>query len=320
MLLRAFALAFLLALSLFNAQAFAQTKQAAPAEQATQTSELLPIPALTARVMDTANALSQNNARQSLEAHLAAIETQRGSQIVILTLPSTGLEPLSDYAFRAASTWKIGRKGVGDGVLIVWAVQDRRVWITVPRALEGAIPDVVASRIVRDVIAPKFKVGDFAGGLNDAVNRLDERLSGENLPAPATKNSTKKDQVSDVLDSELPTIIIFGCVIGMMLRGAIGGTGSVLAGAGAGGVAFMGLASGIGLALGAGVLVMVISFIFGSPALRRMGGGGGFSGGGFGHGGGGFGNIGGFGSGSGGGGFSSGGGGDFGGGGAGGSY
>jgi uncharacterized membrane protein YgcG len=143
---------------------------------------LVAVPPL-ARVTDLAGALKPADV-QALEAKLAAYEMAKGSQIAIIVLPTTQPEPIADFAQRVGDAWKIGRKGVGDGVLITVAIQDRRVWISVARALEGALPDVVATRISREVIAPRFREGDYGGGLLAGLDAILRRLDGEALPPP----------------------------------------------------------------------------------------------------------------------------------------
>jgi uncharacterized protein len=270
---------------------------------ATQAQDLLPVPALTGQLIDQTATLSAAE-KTALNVTLAGIAQQRGSQVVVLIVATTNIEPIADYANRVANTWKIGRKGVGDGVLIVAAIQDRKVRIEVARNLEGAIPDVTAKRIIREAIAPAFQQGRYAQGLDAAVHRIDERLAAENLPVP-TVPADNSGGAGFSLEDILP-IIMFGVFAGVFLRRMMGGFGSGLAAVGTGFVAWnAGLA--VLLAGGAGIAVLLLSALFGAVG----GGGSGYHGYGggipFPRSGGGFG---------GGGGFSSGGGGDFGGGGA----
>ena len=121
-------------------------------------------------------------------AKLAAIEKERGAQIVVLIVPTARPEDIASFAQRVASNWKLGRKEVGDGLLLTVAKNDRDVNIQVAATLQGAIPDVVAGRIIREQILPAFKAGDFAGGLNSGVDRLSALVAGEKLPAPRAGN------------------------------------------------------------------------------------------------------------------------------------
>lgn len=277
---------------------------------------LLVVPPL-ARIADSTGTL-QPQERQALQDRLAAFETAHGSQIAIVMVGSTQPEPIADFANRVGGAWKIGRAKIGDGVLVVVAKDDRRVWIAVARALEGAIPDLAAKRVIREQIAPRFKNGDFAGGLNAAVDALFKLIEGEGLPAPAGVSQRTVDAGESMLALLVPFVVV-GVVVGALLRRVLGVPGALAAGAGSGAIAGTMLSS---LLLGglAGLVVLLFSLGAGSRMSRALGGrrGGVFVPGGWG-GGGGFGGGWSGGSSSGGG-FSSGGGGDFSGGGAGGNW
>jgi uncharacterized protein len=141
------------------------------------------VPALQARVTDLTATLSAAQVR-ALEGKLAAFEAAHGSQIAVLLVRSTTPEDIAAYAFRVADAWKIGRREVGDGVLLLVAKDDRKVRIEVARALEGAIPDLAARRIIDGAITPALRRGDFAGGIDAGVGGLSALIRGENLPAP----------------------------------------------------------------------------------------------------------------------------------------
>ena len=145
--------------------------------------ELVKVPALSGRVVDGAGLLSTAE-RSVLEQKLADFEAQAGPQIVVLTLRTTAPEDIASYAQRVGDAWKIGRRQVGDGLLIVLAKDDRRVWIAPAKALEGAVPDLAAKRIIEQVITPAFRQGDVAGGLLAGLNHLQARIEGEALPEP----------------------------------------------------------------------------------------------------------------------------------------
>lgn len=274
------------------------------------------VPALSGRVIDQTGTLSGAQV-QALDAKLAAFEQAAGPQIVVLLIATTQPEDISSYAQRVADAWKIGRREVGDGLLVVVARDDRRVRIEVAKALEGAIPDLAARQIIDRDISPAFKKGDYAGGLNAAVDSLMARVRGEGLPAPKTRAASKKPAGAGGFDwQELGIFFVIAVpVIGAVLTAVMGRKlGTVVAAGGAGAAVFWFTASALiaGLA-GAAALLLVGLLGAGSSGARRSVGGGGL-GGGFG----GFstGGWGGSGSSGGGGGFSSGGGGDFGGGGA----
>lgn len=270
--------------------------------------ELRPVPALSGRVIDATGTLSSAE-RQALDDKLAAFEREAGPQIVILMLPGTAPEDITDYTQRVGDAWKLGRREVGDGLLIVVAKDERKVRIAVAKALEGAVPDLAARKIIQDAIAPAFKKGDYAGGLNLAVDQLQARIRGEGLPAPPSESGgMARDEGLD-LETLGAVFFIAVPVLGAVLTGIFGRKlGSLLTGGAAGGLAW--LLSGTLLVAGlAAVVALLLVGVMGVGAGRRgphgpggppiiWGGGGGGWGGGAG------------------GGFSSGGGGDFGGGGA----
>lgn len=138
---------------------------------------VLPVPPLTAPVIDQTATLGEAQ-RAALVAKLATIEQQTGSQIVVLMVPSTLPEDIVAYSQRVGDSWKIGRRDVGDGLLIVVAKNDHRVRIEVAKALEGAVPDLAAKRIIDAQITPAFRAGDYAGGLSAAADQLAARIRG----------------------------------------------------------------------------------------------------------------------------------------------
>jgi len=272
---------------------------------------LLPVPPLTARVMDHTRTL-KNDELKALEAKLAAFEAERGTQIVALIIPTTGQEDIAAYAFRVADQWKIGRKQVGDGILVVIAKEDRRARIEVARALEGAVPDLAAFQIINRTMAPAFRQGDFAGGLNAAIDGLIALIRGEGLPLPE-----QRAEPTGGAFQNLALLFFMGVpIIGSMLIGIFGRKlGAVFTGGAAGGLALL-FTGSIVLGILAAVVGLILVLVLGVGGGRggRGGGRGGPFGGGpviwtGGRGGG-------FGGGFGGGGFGSGGGGSFGGGGA----
>src|SRR5512147_962670 len=141
------------------------------------------VPPLTARVTDLTTTLSPEQ-RTALEQRLQAFETQKGSQIAVLIIPTTQPETLEQYSIRVVEQWKLGRKGVDDGVLLLVVKDDRKVRIEVGYGLEGALPDVTAKRIVAEDIAPHFKQADFYGGIVAGITRITGVLQGEALPPP----------------------------------------------------------------------------------------------------------------------------------------
>ncbi|MFV0681463.1 TPM domain-containing protein [Ottowia sp.] len=142
---------------------------------------VLPVPALTGQVIDQTGTLDTAQIAQ-LEATLATLERDKGAQLVVLMVPTTVPEDIASYANRVGNAWKIGRDGVGDGVILLVALKDRRVRIEVAKTLEGAIPDIAARHIIDEAIKPRFRAGDFAGGITAAVDQLNARIRGEALP------------------------------------------------------------------------------------------------------------------------------------------
>jgi uncharacterized protein len=274
------------------------------------------VPELTGRVVDQTGTLDAIQ-RRGLDEKLAAFEQKKGSQIVVLMVATTQPEDIASYANRVANAWKIGRKEVGDGILLIVATKDRKVRIEVAKTLEGAVPDLAARMIIEDAITPRFREGDYAGGLHAGIDQLVARITGEALPAP--RPAQRGNEGFNWFD--LAIFLFFAVPIaGGVLRGMLGRKlGSLVTGGGVGLIALL-ITSSLVVALVAGAIALLFSLLtgagpFAGAASRRHGGPVLFPGGwGSGHGGswGG----GGWGGGGGGGGFSSGGGGDFGGGGA----
>jgi len=222
--------------------------------------DVLPVPALSARVIDQTGTLDAIQ-RKGLDDKLAAFEKTKGTQIVFLLVPTTQPEDIASYANRVGTTWKIGRKGVGDSVLLVVAKDDRKVRIEVAKTLEGAVPDLAARQIIDEAITPKFRAGDFAGGLHGAADRLIARISGEALPAPPQTGSPSKAGF-DWWDMAI-FLFVAVPVIGSILRGIFGRKlGSVLTGGGVGAVAQF-LTASLPVAAAAGAIALVVSLVSG---------------------------------------------------------
>ncbi len=282
---------------------------------AARAQDLLAVPAIEGRrVIDTTGTFTAEQVA-SLTARLAAIEAKRGTQIVVLMVPSVTPEDIESFTQRVGDAWKLGRAAVGDGVLIVVAKTDRKVRLAAAKALDGALPDLALRRIITEQVSPAFKAGDYAGGIAAAVDKLDARIAGEVLPEP---ERVSRDSARGGLDWQDLAIFLFvgAPIAGAVLKGMFGRKlGTAFTSAGIGAIGWWFTAS----LLIAGGAALLTALLVGVMGLGSMGGGRGRSGG-FGPGpviwgGGGGGGGGGFG-GGGGGGFSSGGGGDFGGGGA----
>jgi len=275
-----------------------------------QAQDLQAIPPLTARVMDSTGTLDAGQI-QALEAKLAAFEKARGTQLVVLMLASTLPEDIADYTQRVGDAWKIGRKDVGDGVLLVVAKNDRKVRIAPAKVVEGAIPDLAARQIIDRAITPRFRQNDFAGGLDAGVDQIIARITGENLPLPDAEAG--KAAAPGFQWTDLAVFLFFAVPIGgRLLAGMFGRkAGSLVTGGAVGFLAWI-VTSSLLIAGGATVVAMLFALVSSLVPAGRRGGFSGWGGSG--------GNGGSWGGGGGGGGFSSGGGGDFGGGGASGSW
>jgi uncharacterized protein len=258
------------------------------------------IPPLSARVTDTTGTL-QTAERAQLEAKLQAFEQARGTQIAVLMVATTQPEDIVDYTQRVADAWKLGRRDVGDGVLLVVAKGDRTLRIATAKTLEGAVPDLAARRVIEEAITPRFRQGDFAGGISAGLDQLFLLVSGERLPEPPP--GPRAGRAGTDWNGLLVFLFVAVPVAARLLSAMLGRKwGSVLTG-GAVGVLAWGLSASVVLGLFAALVGAV--FALASAGARTgfgsgTGGWGGHSSGGR----------------FGGGGFRSGGGGNFGGGGA----
>jgi len=272
----------------------------------------VPIPPLKSPVTDLTATL---NAQQTadLDARLRTWSQQKGSQLAVLLVPTTQPEAIEQFSIRVAEAWKIGRKGTDDGIILVVAKDDRTVRIEVGYGLEGAIPDAIAKRVIEEIIVPRFRGGDFYGGISEGLTSIMKLVEGEMLPPP----QSSPGRPGGGPDLQLAVVLlVMLMVINVVLGNIFGRVLGSLMGSGAAGVlAWLLLGSLLG-----GIVIAVIGFVM-SAVLGGSRGGfpGGIGGGGFGRGGfggGGFRGGGGFGGGGFGGGGFGGGGGGFGGGGA----
>ena len=246
------------------------------------------IPALTQRVTDFTGTLDPAQ-RQSLEDELAALEKSKGAQVGVLMIPTTQPEDIAQYGIRVGDAWKLGRKGTDDGVILIVAKDDRRVRIEVGRGLEGAIPDAAAARVIREYVAPRFRVNDYYGGVHDALGALTKLINDEPLPPPLTD-----DKGGEGGGDRFAPAIIAAWFAALFLRGLFGaapaGVRASVVGLGAGGVGWL-ISGLLPLGLGLGVFGLVFGLLGGGGGggFASRGGWGGFGGGGGWSGGGGFG-------------------------------
>ncbi|MGA2287838.1 TPM domain-containing protein [Bradyrhizobium sp.] len=239
------------------------------------------VPPLTGRVVDQTATLSSSDIA-TLTQRLKDLELRKGSQVAVLIVPTTAPETIEQYSIRVAEAWKIGRKKIDDGALLVVAKDDHKLRIEVGYGLEGALNDVTAERIIDEVITPKFRGGDFAGGIAAGVDRIIGVIDGEKLPAPESRQSSGS---SGSIENLFNPILIFAVIIvGAILRAALGRLiGSVATGGVVGVLAWFLLGS-MALSLIASVVAFFFTMVAENIASSNgrggfIGGGGGFSGG-----------------------------------------
>lgn len=255
--------------------------------------ELIPVPPLQALVTDLTATLTPEQ-RAGLESRLRAFDERKGSQLAVLIVPTTQPEAIESYAIRVVEQWKLGRKKVDDGVLLLVAKNDRSVRIEVGYGLEGVLSDAITKRIINELIVPRFKQGDFYGGIDASVEQMIKLIDGEALPAPAGRAG----DASFDLGGMAPVLLMIAVVAGGVLRAVLGRLPGAAVTAGILGLIIWFLSGVILIALLGAVIGFVVTLLGGGSFLRGgMGGshrgggfGGGFGGGGFrGGGGGGFG-------------------------------
>jgi uncharacterized protein len=232
------------------------------------------VPQLTGRVVDQTGTLASGDIA-ALTQKLRDFETRKGSQIAVLIVPTTQPETIEQFSIRVAEAWKIGRKKVDDGAILVVAKNDHHLRIEVGYGLEGALTDVTSRRIIDEVITPKFRDGDFAGGISAGVDRIIRIVDGEPLPVPS--RSVNFGNLDDI--GPLVPVTLFGSlVIGGFLRSLLGrllgsvATGSLIA------VLALLLIGSTGIALLAGAIGFFLAFIADLfPASTGRSGGGSWS-------------------------------------------
>ncbi len=257
------------------------------------------IPELKSRVTDLTATLSPHEIAL-LEQKLSNFEEKKGSQIAVLIVPTTRPESIEQYALRVAESWKLGRKNIDDGALLIIAKNDRTLRIEVGYGLEGALPDAKAKQIIEQIIIPRFKSGNFAQGMEAGVDAMLRLLQGESLPSPIAKRRGFFTDSTSALDVIVPILIGF-FILGKILEPLLGRLGgAVVTSIGAGFISWLLMAS-IAIAITVAIFALIMN-LFHSPGTgiyrggrshwsndSYRGGGGGFGGGGFSGGGGGFG-------------------------------
>jgi uncharacterized protein len=248
------------------------------------------VPPLKARVTDLTATLTSDQ-RAALEQKLAALEARKGSQVAVLLVPTTLPETVEQYAIRVFDQWKLGRKGMDDGVLLLVAKNDRKLRIEVGYGLEGAIPDAIAKRVMDEDIVPLFKQGNFYGGISAGTDRVSKLIEGESMPPP--KRATAPGSGWSTETYFIGFIIL--AMASQLLHSLLGRfLGAGVAGVAAGIVGYV--LAGLTAAVIIGLIAFVISLFIGAAGRHGSGwssggnwssgggrwssGGGGFSGGG----------------------------------------
>jgi len=243
------------------------------------------VPPLRARVTDLTKTLSAAQVA-TLERELADFEARKGSQLAVLMIPTTQPETIEQYGIRVAEQWKLGRKGIDDGAILIVAKDDRELRIEVGYGLEGVIPDAIAKRVISEIIVPYFKQGDFYGGIHAGILRLTRLIDGEPLPPAAARDSGWAGW-----EQAFPFAFVAVFVLAGILRAILGRLLGAVAAAAIAAIVVWFIAGSLLIALVLGLLVFLFALILG---LQNRGGYGGWSsrpggfGGGFGGGGGGF--------------------------------
>ena len=247
------------------------------------------VPELRARVTDLTGTLTRDESA-ALEQKLVAVEQQKGSQIAVLVVPTTEPETIEQYGIRVADKWKLGRKGVDDGAILIVAKDDRHLRIEVGYGLEGVLTDAATKRIISETIAPHFRDGDFSGGVDAGVAQMIGLVNGEVLPPPSPRSGRRQGGESRIGMLLVPFFILW--FVGNLLRKLLGSGVAAFAVGGVMGFVIFVILSSLGIALVGGLIAAVVAFVLYSGGGGRGGGfyagglgGGGFGGGSFGGGG-----------------------------------
>lgn len=225
------------------------------------------IPALNSPVMDTTGTLTSEQ-KASLANKLRNFETKKGTQIAILLVATTQPEPIESYALRVAEQWKIGRKGVDDGILLILAKQDRKARIEVGYGLEGVITDAISKRIIQDIMAPHLRQDDYAAGLNAAADSFMKLIEGEPLPAVET-SSQESDGKNEMLFAVMAIVALISGAIGQRMHRMVG----AVAAAGVAGALTWWFWGSVLFAVGLALVGFVIQLLGGLALLGSLQGG-----------------------------------------------
>ncbi|MDH3383196.1 MAG: YgcG family protein, partial [Deltaproteobacteria bacterium] len=218
----------------------------------------VPVPPLTGPIIDQTGTLTTSQIT-ALEQTLRAFEARKGSQVAVLIVPSSAPETIEQYSLRVAEQWKLGRKNVDDGAVLVVAKDDRALRIEVGYGLEGILNDATSKRIISDIIVPRFRQGDFYGGITDGVDRILRVIDGEPLPEP---KGSPPSGIGNFLQY-VPLLFIIAFVAGGVLHAVLGRfQGALVTGGSVAVVAWL-VAGVVSIALIAGVIAFFFTLLSG---------------------------------------------------------
>ena len=246
---------------------------------AASAADTIPVPKLSGRVVDLSGTLDASQ-QQAIAAKLAACEQAKGSQVAVLLVPTIGTETIEEFATRVTDEWKLGRAGVDDGVLFVVAKQERRMRIQTGRGVQGVLTDALSRRIIAERVSPRFRAGDFAGGINDGVDAILKAIEGESLPAPAQSAPRAKSSSGASIENFFWMAFVVVPVAGAILRSLLGRFVGASLTSGVTGLAAWFIFGSLALGAIAAVVAFVAVLFMGTNALSARSGGGGWTSGG----------------------------------------
>ncbi len=223
------------------------------------------VPALTGRVVDLTATLTPAQV-QALTETLESLEKRKGSQLAVLMVPTTQPETIEQYGIRVASQWKLGRKGVDDGAILIVAKNDHTLRIEVGYGLEGVLNDATAKRIVSEIIVPRFREGDFAGGIREGVERTIQVIEGEKLPAPEGSSG----QTGTGVGTYALVALLFAVFLGGLLRAVLGRFPGALVTGGVVGLLAWVVAGALSVAFVCALVAFAVTLIGGMALIRAL--------------------------------------------------